>query len=288
MSFQFIASQMMVGLINGSFYAVLSLGLALIFGMLHIVNFAHGAFYMLGAIFAWLLLTKLGIGYWWALLLSPAIVGLIGILIQRLLLQRLANEDPIYGLLLTFGLTLMIQSFVQANYGSAGLPYNIPKLLSGGWELGSVFLPIYRVWIIGISIVACFTIWYAIERTRLGSYLRATTEDQELVLAFGINVPLLVGLTFGAGAALAGFAGVLAAPIYSVSPQMGVELLAIVFAVVVIGGMGSIVGVIVSGYGMGLIEGVAKVFYPEASSTIIFAFMILILSLRPQGLFGKY
>lgn len=287
-SIQALSGQLLIGLINGSFYALLSLGLAIIFGLLHIINFAHGAIYMLGAMCAWLLLSHLGIGYWWALILAPVIVGLLGIVLDKALIARVRTLDPLYGLLLTFGIALMLQSLFQGLFGSSGLAYSIPSELRGGWNLGFVFLPKYRAWIIAVSILVCFSVWYAIEKTHLGAYLRATNENPELVAAFGINVPLLVTMTFGAGAALAGFAGVLAGPIYSVSPQMGVEMLTIVFAVVVIGGMGSILGSIVSGFSLGLLEGLTKIFYPEASSVVIFVVMIAVIMIRPAGLFGKY
>jgi branched-chain amino acid transport system permease protein len=284
---QVLAGQLLIGLINGSFYAILSLGLAIIFGLLNIVNFAHGALYMLGGMFAWMLLEYAGIGYWWALLAAPLLVGAFGILIERGLLARLQGVDHIYGLLLTFGIALMLQSLFQGIYGSAGMPYSIPAELKGGWNLGFVFLPKYRAWIIVVSLLTCFGVWYAIEKTRLGSYLRATTENPELVESFGVNVQVLIALTFGAGAGLAGLAGVLAAPIYSVSPQMGVELLTVVFAVVVIGGMGSVLGAILSGFSLGIVEGLTKVIYPEASSVVIFVVMILVIMARPAGLFGK-
>lgn len=287
-SAQVLSGQLLIGLINGSFYALMSLGLAIIFGLLHIINFAHGAIYMLGAMCAWLMLNYLGIGYWWALLLSPLIVGAFGMALDRLLISRLRGLDPIYGLLLTFGIALMLQSLFQSLFGSSGLPYGIPAELRGGWNLGFVFLPKYRAWIIVVSILICFAVWYAIEKTRLGSYLRATNEDPDLVSAFGVNVPMLVTLTFGAGAALAGFAGILAGPIYTISPQMGVEMLSIVFAVVVIGGMGSILGSIISGFSLGILEGLTKIFYPEASSVVIFVAMIVVIMIRPSGLLGKY
>jgi branched-chain amino acid transport system permease protein len=287
-SIQVLTGQVLIGLINGSFYALLSLGLAIIFGLLHIINFAHGALYMLGAMFAWLLLHYFGVSYWWALLLAPIGVGLFGVAMDRLLISRLRDVDPLYGLLLTFGVALMLQSLFQGIFGSAGLPYDIPRELRGGWNLGFMFLPKYRVWIILASVSVCFGVWYAIEKTRLGSYLRATTEDRALVSTFGVNVPAMVTLTFAAGAALAGFAGVLAGPIYSVSPQMGVDVLTIVFAVVVIGGMGSILGSIVSGFGLGILEGMTKVVYPEASSSVIFVAMVLVILTKPSGLFGKY
>ncbi|MGI6853520.1 branched-chain amino acid ABC transporter permease [Mesorhizobium sp. 1B3] len=286
-SVQVLAGQLLIGLINGSFYAILSLGLAIIFGLLNIVNFAHGALYMLGGMCAWMLLEYAGIGYWWALIAAPLLVGAFGILLERGLLARLQGVDHIYGLLLTFGVALMLQSLFQGIYGSAGMPYSIPSELKGGWNLAFVFLPKYRAWIIGASIVICFSVWYAIEKTRLGSYLRATTENPELVESFGVNVQVLIALTFGAGTALAALAGVLAAPVYSVSPQMGGELLTVVFAVVVIGGMGSVLGAILGGFSLGIVEGLTKVIYPEASSVVIFVVMILVIMARPAGLFGK-
>lgn len=286
-SVQVLAGQLLIGLINGSFYAILSLGLAIIFGLLNIVNFAHGALYMLGGMCAWMLLEYAGIGYWWALIAAPLIVGGFGIILERGLLSRLQGVDHIYGLLLTFGVALMLQSLFQGIYGSAGMPYSIPSELKGGWNLGFVFLPKYRAWIIVLSLVICFGVWYAIEKTRLGSYLRATTENPELVESFGVNVQVLIALTFAAGAALAALAGVLAAPVYSVSPQMGVELLTVVFAVVVIGGMGSVLGAILGGFSLGIVEGLTKVVYPEASSVVIFVVMVLVIMARPAGLFGK-
>lgn len=288
MSVQVLAGQLLIGLINGSFYALLSLGLAIIFGLLNIVNFAHGALYMLGGMFAWMLLEYAGIGYWWALILAPLIVGALGVVLERGLLARLQQVDHIYGLLLTFGVALMLQSFFQGIYGSAGMTYPIPSELRGGWNLGFVFLPKYRAWIIVLSLAICIGVWYAIEKSRLGSYLRATTENPQLVESFGINVQALIALTFGAGAGLAALAGVLAAPVYSVSPQMGVELLTVVFAVVVIGGMGSVLGAILGGFSLGIIEGLTKVLYPEASSVVIFLVMILVIMMRPAGLFGKF
>ena len=288
MSVQVLAGQLLIGLINGSFYALLSLGLAIIFGLLNIVNFAHGALYMLGGMFAWMLLEYAGIGYWWALILAPLIVGALGVVLERGLLARLQQVDHIYGLLLTFGVALVLQSFFQGIYGSAGMTYAIPSELRGGWNLGFVFLPKYRAWIIVLSLAICIGVWYAIEKSRLGSYLRATTENPQLVESFGINVQALIALTFGAGAGLAALAGVLAAPVYSVSPQMGVELLTVVFAVVVIGGMGSVLGAILGGFSLGIIEGLTKVLYPEASSVVIFLVMILVIMMRPAGLFGKF
>jgi branched-chain amino acid transport system permease protein len=280
-------AQLLVGLINGSFYALLSLGLAIIFGLLNIINFAHGAQYMMGAFCAWFLLNWLGIGYWPALIIAPIAVGVVGIATERLLLRHIAHLDHLYGLLLTFGLALVIQGLFQQKYGSSGQPYRIPDALQGARDLGFMFLPIYRGWVIVASLIVCFGTWFAIERTRLGAYLRAATENAPLVQAFGINVPRMVTLTYGAGVALAAFAGVLAAPIYQVSPLMGSNIIIVVFAVVVIGGMGSILGAIVSGFALGLVEGLTKVFYPEASSTVIFAIMALVLLVKPAGLFGR-
>jgi branched-chain amino acid transport system permease protein len=279
--------QLLLGLINGSFYALLSLGLAVIFGMLNIINFAHGAQYMMGAFAAFLLLDKLGISYWGALVLSPLIVGFIGILIERFLLQWLYKLDHLYGLLLTFGLALIIEGIFRRYYGSSGQPYRVPEALTGGQNLGFMFLPNYRAWVIAVSVVVCFGTWFVIERTRLGSYLRAATENPELVRAFGINVPRMIMLTYGFGVALAALAGVLAAPIYNVSPQMGSDLIIVVFAVVVIGGMGSILGAILTGFALGIIEGLTKVFFPEASNTVIFVIMVIVLLIRPTGLFGR-
>jgi branched-chain amino acid transport system permease protein len=279
--------QLLLGLINGSFYALLSLGLAVIFGMLNIINFAHGAQYMMGAFAAFLLLDKLGIGYWLALVLAPLIVGFIGILIERFLLQWLYKLDHLYGLLLTFGLALIIEGIFRRFYGSSGQPYRVPESLTGGQNLGFMFLPNYRAWVIAVSVVVCFGTWFVIERTRLGSYLRAATENPALVRAFGINVPRMIMLTYGFGVALAALAGVLAAPIYNVSPQMGSDLIIVVFAVVVIGGMGSILGAILTGFALGIIEGLTKVFFPEASNTVIFVIMVIVLLIRPTGLFGR-
>jgi len=283
---QALFGQLLIGLINGSFYALLSLGLAVIFGLLNIINFTHGAQYMLGAFVAYLLLNKLGIGYWWALLLAPLIVGATGVVIERLMLSKLYKLDHLYGLLLTFGLALIIQGVFRNEYGSAGQPYAMPEQLGGGRNLGFMFLPNYRAWVIIASLVICLGTWYVIEKTKLGSYLRAATENPQLVQAFGINVPRMITLTYGFGVGLAGLAGVMAAPIYQVSPQMGADLIIVVFAVVVIGGMGSIMGSIVTGFGLGLIEGLTKVFYPEASNTVIFIIMAIVLLIRPAGLFG--
>jgi branched-chain amino acid transport system permease protein len=283
---QALFGQLLIGLINGSFYALLSLGLAVIFGLLNIINFTHGAQYMLGAFVAYLLLNKLGIGYWWSLLLAPIIVGVTGVIIERLMLSKLYKLDHLYGLLLTFGLALIIQGVFRNEYGSAGQPYAMPEQLSGGRNLGFMFLPNYRAWVIVASLVICLGTWYVIEKTKLGAYLRAATENAQLVQAFGINVPRMITLTYGFGVGLAALAGVMAAPIYQVSPQMGVDLIIVVFAVVVIGGMGSIMGAIVTGFGLGIIEGLTKVFYPEASNTVIFIIMAIVLLIRPAGLFG--
>lgn len=283
---QALFGQLLIGLINGSFYALLSLGLAVIFGLLNIINFTHGAQYMMGAFVAYLLLNKAGIGYWWALAIVPLVVGATGILIERLMISRLYKLDHLYGLLLTFGLALIIQGLFRNEYGSSGQPYPIPPELGGGRNLGFMFLPNYRGWVVAASIVICFATWYVIERTKLGSYLRAATENPALVQAFGVNVPRMITLTYGFGVALAALAGVMAAPIYQVSPQMGADLIIVVFAVVVIGGMGSIMGAIVTGFGLGVIEGLTKVFYPEASNTVIFVIMAIVLLIKPAGLFG--
>ena len=283
---QALFGQLLIGLINGAFYAMLSLGLAVIFGLLNIINFTHGAQYMMGAFAAWFLLTKLGMGYWWALLFAPLAVGAFGVLIERTMLSRLYKLDHLYGLLLTFGLSLIIQGIFRNEFGSSGLPYQIPDALKGGVNLGFMFLPIYRGWVVVASLVVCLSTWYVIERTKLGSYLRAATENPTLVQAFGINVPRMVTLTFGFGVGLAALAGVMAAPIYQVNPLMGADLIIVVFAVVVIGGMGSIMGSIVTGFALGLIEGLTKVFYPEASNTVIFIIMAIVLMIKPAGLFG--
>jgi len=283
---QALFGQLLIGLINGSFYALLSLGLAVIFGLLNIINFTHGAQYMLGAFCAYLLLNKLGVGYWWSLALAPLIVGALGVLIERLMLKHLYKLDHLYGLLLTFGLALIIQGVFRNEYGSSGQPYPIPQELAGGHNLGFMFLPNYRAWVIAVSLVVCIATWFVIEKTKLGSYLRAATENPALVQAFGINVPRMITLTYGFGVALAAFGGVMAAPIYQVSPQMGADLIIVVFAVVVIGGMGSIMGSILTGFGLGVIEGLTKVFYPEASNTVIFIIMAIVLLIRPAGLFG--
>ena len=284
---QALFGQLLLGLINGSFYAILSLGLAVIFGLLNIINFAHGAQYMLGAFVAWMLLNYLGIGYWWALLIVPIVVGAFGIVLERLMIARLYHLDHLYGLLLTFGLALIIQGVLRNNYGISGLPYSIPPELSGGQNLGFMFLPNYRAWIIVVSVIVCFGTWFVIEKTRLGAYLRAATENPTLTGAFGLNVPLMITLTYGFGVALAALAGVLAAPIYSLNPNMGAELIIVVFAVVVIGGMGSILGAIVTGFGLGLIEGLTRVFYPEGSAVVIFVIMAIVLLIKPAGLFGR-
>ena len=279
--------QLLIGLINGSFYALLSLGLAVIFGMLNIINFSHGAQYMMGAFTAYLILQYTGLGYWPALILAPIIVGITGIIVERLFLQKLYKLDHLYGLLLTFGLALIFEGVARNYFGSAGLPYTVPESLRGGQNLGFMFLPNYRAWVIAASLGVCIATWFVIERTRLGAYLRAATENPTLVRAFGINVPRMITLTYGFGVALAAFAGVMAAPIYNVSPQMGAELIIVVFAVVVIGGMGSILGAIVTGFGLGVIEGLTKVFFPEASNTVIFVIMAIVLLVRPAGLFGR-
>jgi branched-chain amino acid transport system permease protein len=284
---QALLGQLLIGLINGSFYAVLSLGLAIIFGLLNIINFTHGAQYMLGAFAAWMSLTYLGVNYWVGLILAPIAVGVFGILMERFMLRRLYHLDHLYGLLLTFGLALILEGAFRQFYGVSGLSYPIPEIFQGGVNLGFMFLPYYRAWVIVASLSVCFATWFVIERTKLGAYLRAATENPELLQAFGINVPLMITLTFGYGVALAGFAGVLAAPIYQVAPGMGSNLIIVVFAVVVIGGMGSIMGSIVTGIGLGLLEGLTKVFYPEASGLVVFVIMALVLLFRPAGLFGR-
>jgi len=284
---QALFGQLLIGLINGAFYAMLSLGLAVIFGLLNIINFTHGAQYMMGAFVAYLLLAHAGIGYWTSLLIAPLVIGAFGVLIERTMLARLYKLDHLYGLLLTFGLALVIQGLFRNEFGSSGLPYQIPSQLTGGMNLGFMFLPIYRAWVIVASLVVCLATWYVIERTKLGSYLRAATENPMLVQAFGINVPLMITLTFGFGVGLAALAGVMAAPIYQVSPQMGADLIIVVFAVVVIGGMGSVMGAILTGFGLGVIEGLTKYFYPEASTTVIFVVMVIVLMIRPAGLFGR-
>jgi branched-chain amino acid transport system permease protein len=279
--------QLLLGMINGSFYAILSLGLAIIFGLLKITNFAHGAQYMLGAMVAWMLLNYLGLSYWWALLIAPLAVGLGSMAAERALLARIYKLDPVYGLLLTFGIALVVQGLFKNYYGSTGMPYAIPEPLKGAHDLGFMVLPTYRGWVVAASLVVCAGTWLVIEKTRLGVYVRAATENAQLTQSFGIRVPRLVTGTYGFGAALAAFAGVLAAPIYAVNPLMGADLVILVFAVVVIGGMGSILGSVVTGYGLGLIEAVAKVYYPQASVTVIFVIMGLVLLARPGGLFGK-
>lgn len=284
---QALFGQLLLGLINGAFYALLSLGLAVIFGLLNIINFTHGAQYMMGAFVAWMLLNWLGVGYWWALLIVPVAVGLTGVLIERTMLHRLYKLDHLYGLLLTFGIALIIQGVFRNEFGSSGLPYGIPVQLRGGTDLGFMFMPNYRGWVVVVSLVVCLATWFVIEKTKLGSYLRAATENPALVQSFGINVPRMITLTYGFGVGLAAFAGVLAAPIYQVSPLMGADLIIIVFAVVVIGGMGSIMGSIVTGFGLGIVEGLTKVFYPEASSTVIFVIMVIVLLIKPAGLFGR-
>ncbi len=284
---QAFLGQLMLGLVNGAFYAMLSLGLAVIFGLLDIVNFAHGALYMLGAYAAWILLDKWEINYWFALVLAPLLVGTLGVAIERLFLKHLYGLDPLYGLLLTFGLALIFEGIFRDQFGVSGQSYPVPELLSGATNLGFMVLPNYRAWVVLVSLVVCMGTWYLIERTRLGAYLRAGTENAKLVQAFGVNVPLMVMLTYGAGAGLAALAGVLAAPIIQVNPLMGSNLIIVVFAVVVIGGMGSIMGSILTGLGLGVIEGLTRVFYPEASSIVVFVIMVIVLMFRPAGLFGK-
>jgi branched-chain amino acid transport system permease protein len=288
---QALFGQLLIGLINGAFYAMLSLGLAVIFGLLNIINFSHGAQYMMGAFCAWFLLNHgiggVTLGYWPSLIIAPIAVGITGIIIERTMLSRLYKLDHLYGLLLTFGLALVIQGLFRNEFGSSGMPYQIPPVLTGGVNLGFMYLPIYRAWVIVASLVICLATWYVIERTKLGSYLRAATENPALVQAFGINVPRMVTLTFGFGVGLAALAGVMAAPIYQVNPLMGADLIIVVFAVVVIGGMGSILGAILTGFGLGIVEGLTKYFYPEASTTVIFVIMVIVLLVRPAGLFGK-
>jgi branched-chain amino acid transport system permease protein len=284
---QALFGQLLIGLINGAFYAMLSLGLAVIFGLLNIINFTHGALYMVGAFCAWFLLQYAGVGYWWSLLLAPIAVGALGIVIERTMLSRLYKLDHLYGLLLTFGLALVIQGIFTNYFGSSGLPYQLPEEFAGAYNLGFMFLPRYRAWVIVASLVVCLGTWFTIERTKLGSYLRAATENPALVQAFGINVPRMITLTYGFGVALAALAGVMGAPIYQVNPLMGANLIIVVFAVVVIGGMGSILGSIVTGFGLGLVEGLTKVFYPEASNTVIFIIMAIVLLIKPAGLFGR-
>lgn len=284
---QALLGQLLIGLINGSFYALLSLGLAVIFGLLRVINFAHGAQYMLGAFVAYLALKFLGINFWAALIITPLVVGLFGAIIERFMLSRLYDLDPLYGLLFTFGLALALEGTFRWLYGAAGQPYSVPAQLAGGTNLGFMFLPNYRAFVVVASLVVCFGTWALIEKTRLGSYLRAATENPTLVQVFGINVPVLLTLTYALGAGLAGFTGVLAAPIYQVSPLMGTNLIIVVFAVVVVGGMGSIMGAIVTGFMLGIAEGLTKVFYPEASNIVIFVIMAIVLLIRPAGLFGK-
>lgn len=282
-----LLSQLLLGLVNGSFYAILSLGLAVIFGLLNVINFAHGALFMMGALITWMAMTYLGIGYWWMLLLAPLVVGVFGIVIERTLLRWIYKLDHLYGLLLTLGITLLIEGVFRSIYGVSGLGYDTPELLEGATNLGFMIMPNYRAWVVVASVVVCIATWYVIEKTKLGAYLRAGTESPRLVEAFGVNVPVMVTLTYAFGAALAAFAGVLAAPVYQVSPLMGQNLIIVVFAVVVIGGMGSIMGSILTGLGLGVIEGFTKVFYPEASSTVVFVIMVIVLLIRPAGLFGK-
>lgn len=282
-----LLSQLLLGLVNGSFYAILSLGLAVIFGLLNVINFAHGALFMTGALITWMAMNYFGINYWLMLVLAPLVVGLFGVLIERLLLRWIYKLDHLYGLLLTLGLTLLIEGVFRSIYGVSGLGYDTPELLEGATNLGFMIMPNYRAWVVVASVVVCLATWYVIEKTKLGAYLRAGTENPRLVEAFGINVPVMVTLTYAFGAALAAFAGVLAAPVYQVTPLMGQNLIIVVFAVVVIGGMGSIMGSILTGLGLGVIEGFTKVFYPEASSTVVFVIMVIVLLIRPAGLFGK-
>ena len=282
-----LLAQLLVGLINGSFYALLSLGLAVIFGLLNVINFAHGALFMMGAFVAYFLLNLAGVGYWGALVLAPIVVGAFGVLLERTMLRRIANLDHLYGLLLTFGLALIIQGVFQNYFGSSGLPYAIPAELQGARNLGFMFLPNYRAWVVVFSIAVCFATWFAIEKTQLGALLRAATENPALVRAFGVNVPRMITLTYGFGVALAALAGVLAAPINQVRPLMGADLIIVVFAVVVIGGMGSILGSILTGFALGVVEGLTKYFYPEASNTVVFVIMALVLMIKPAGLFGR-
>ena len=279
--------QLLLGLINGAFYALLSLGLAIIFGMLNIINFAHGALFMVGAFVAWMLQNYLGLDYWWALVIAPLVVGAFGVLLEKTVISRLYQIDHLYGLLLTFGLALILEGLFRNEYGSSGLPYRIPEILSGGTQLGFMFMPNYRGWVVAVALVVCIGTWLIIEQTSIGARLRAATENPGMVQAFGVNVPRMITLTYAAGVALAAFAGVLAAPIYSVNPNMGSNLIIVVFAVVVIGGMGSILGSIITGFGLGVAEGLTKVFYPQASATVIFVVMVIVLLARPAGLFGK-
>jgi branched-chain amino acid transport system permease protein len=284
---QVLSGQLLIGLINGSFYALLSLGLAIIFGLLNVVNFAHGAQYMLGAFVAWMALQYCGIGYWWVLILVPLVVGLLGLAFERLCLRRLRGLDPLYGLLLTFGLALVLEGVFQNAFGISGNSYPVPAALQGGTNLGFMYLPLYRAWVVIVSTAVCFASWFVIEKTRLGAYLRAGTENPALLQAFGVNVPLMFSLTYGYGVALAAFAGVMAAPIYQVTPLMGSNVIMVVFAVVVIGGMGSIGGSIVTGLGLGVVEGLTKYLYPPASDVVVFVVMAFVLLLRPAGLFGR-
>ncbi len=284
---QAMLSQLLLGLVNGSFYAMLSLGLAVIFGLLNVINFSHGALYMLGAFLAWMGFAYFDINYWVMLIAAPIIVGVFGIILEKSLLQWLYKVDHIYGLLLTFGITLILEGVFRSIYGVSGQPYSVPEALAGATDLGFMILPNYRAWVVLASVVVCLFTWYVIEKTKLGAYLRAGTENPKLVEAFGINVPLMVTLTFGFGVALAAFAGVLAAPIIQISPLMGSNLIIVVFAVVVIGGMGSILGSIITGLGLGVVEGLTRVFYPELSATVVFIIMIIVLMFRPAGLFGK-
>ena len=282
-----LLSQLLLGLVNGSFYAILSLGLAVIFGLLNVINFAHGALFMMGAVVTWMAMNYFGISYWVMLIVAPLVVGVFGVIVERLLLRWIYKLDHLYGLLLTLGLTLLIEGAFRSVYGVSGLGYDTPDLLSGGTNLGFMFMPNYRAWVVVASITVCLATWFVIEKTKLGAYLRAGTENPRLVEAFGVNVPVMVTLTYAFGAALAAFAGVLSAPVYQVSPLMGQNLIIVVFAVVVIGGMGSIMGSILTGLGLGIIEGFTKVFYPEASSTVVFVIMVIVLLIRPAGLFGK-
>jgi branched-chain amino acid transport system permease protein len=284
---QALMSQLLLGLVNGSFYAMLSLGLAVIFGLLNVINFAHGALYMMGAFLAWIGLTYFNLNYWVMLILAPLLVGLFGIVIEKTMLRWLYKLDHLYGLLLTFGITLMVEGIFRSFYGVSGQPFSVPDLLSGATDLGFMVLPNYRAWVVAASLTVCFSTWFVIEKTKLGAYLRAGTENPKLVEAFGVNVPLMVTLTYGFGVALAAFAGVLAAPVIQVSPLMGSNLIIVVFAVVVIGGMGSIMGSIITGLALGVIEGLTRVFYPEASATVVFIVMAIVLMIRPAGLFGK-
>ena len=282
-----LLSQLLLGLVNGSFYAILSLGLAVIFGLLNVINFAHGALFMTGALITWMAMNYFGINYWWMLILAPLVVGLFGVVIERFLLRWIYKLDHLYGLLLTLGMTLLIEGVFRSIYGVSGLGYDTPELLEGATNLGFMILPNYRAWVVVASLIVCFATWFVIEKTKLGAYLRAGTENPRLVEAFGVNVPVMITLTYAFGVALAAFAGVLAAPVYQVTPLMGQNLIIVVFAVVVIGGMGSIMGSILTGLGLGVIEGLTKVFYPEASSTVVFVIMVIVLLIRPAGLFGK-